>query len=387
MSVLYLSAIGPDTKSFLLKEYSNTDNILQKLNWASDIDDITQNVKFTSKEEFQNYLNEHRRRLSPNVGSIQDEIDFYSKSIDVIILWLYNTITESKFSFVWKLLVAYQKLSSAKENLGVERALGTMFYARGGFETQEYFENYNRRLHSFRAYMKSIGMYSNEVDTIYLQKKEDFPSDFLSIVDTYRDSIQTSTANMTVPDVQKARFFFDNMTIYIDILFETQSTMASFLISKFNTEIDSLTMSLVINAVLLVIVILICPVVIVGTESLTSSIQTYALTLVDKTKELTNEKKRTDGLLYQMVPKQVADMLKRKKKVDAEFYKLVTVCFADVYEFDKFTVDLAPMEIVEFLNSLYNTVDDILDSYDIYKVETINDCYMVASGKSNAQCI
>lgn len=381
MSVLYLSAIGPDTKSFLLAEYSNTDNILRQLNWASDIDDITKNEKFSSKEQFQNYLNEHRRMLNPNVLSIQDEIDFYSKSIDVIITWLYNTITESKFSLIWKLLVAYQKLSSAKENLGVERALGTMFYARGGFETQEYYENYNKRLHSFRAYMRSIGMYSDVVDEIYERKKMEFPLEFLSTVEQFRDEIQTKRTNQAVVDVRRARFFFDNMTIYLDILFETQSDMASFVISKFNTEIDNLTRELVVNVVLLVIVILICPVVIVATESLTSSIQTYALTLVDKTKELTNEKKRTDGLLYQMVPKQVADMLKRKKKVDAEFFKLVTVCFADVYDFDKFTVDLTPMEIVELLNSLYNTVDDILDAYDIYKVETINDCYMVASGR------
>ncbi|VDH93877.1 Hypothetical predicted protein [Mytilus galloprovincialis] len=378
MSVLYLSAIGPETKSFLLSEYTKTDDVILELTWPNDIDNL--NIMFLSKENFLAFLQEHRRVLNPNVLSIQNEIDFYSRSIDTIILWLYNTITESKFSLIWKLLVAYQKLSSAKENLGVERALGTMFYARGGFESRTYFENYNLRLHSFRAYMRSIGMYSTVVDEIYIKNIENLPINFSSTIEHFRAEIQLINSTIAAVNVRKARFFFDNMTIYLDTLFTVQTEMGAFVIEKFNNEIDDLTQQLAINAVLLVIVILVCPVVILATESLTSSIQTYALTLVDKTKELTKEKKRTDGLLYQMVPRQVADMLKKKKKVDAEFFKMVTVCFSDMYGFDKLTVDLTPMEIVELLNALYNTVDDILDDFDVYKVETINDCYMVASG-------
>jgi hypothetical protein len=181
-------------------------------------------------------------------------------------------------------------------------------------------------------------------------------------------------------DPKKARHFFDNMTIYLDTLFEVQSEMAVYVLGKFNDAIDELTIEVSINAVLLILVILICPVVVIGTENLTTSIHTYALTLVNKTKELRNEKMRTDGLLYQMVPKQVAHLLKRKKKVNAEYFKTVTICFSDIHDFDLLTVELTPMEMVELLNILYNTVDEILDEYEIYKVETINDCYMVASG-------
>lgn len=381
MSVLYLSSIGPDTKSFLMNVYSNTDSILLEISWAPDIDEITGNTLFTTKKQFQDHLNDHRKKLEQNNVSIHDEIQFYSTSIDAITTWMHKKITESQLSLVWKLLVAFQKLTSAKESLGVERALGTMFYAQGGFETQEYFERYNKRVHSFRAFMRSIGMYSAAVYDIYEKEKENFPIEYLSTVERFRNEIQGAQSDRFVADVQKAQFFFDNMTIYLDILYETQLVMVSFVISKFNNEIDGLTREIIINAVLLVIVILLCPVVILATESLTSSIQTYAITLVDKTKELNNERKRTDGLLYQMVPKQIAEMLKRRKKVDAEFFKMVTICFTDVYDFDKLTTDLAPMEIVDLLNHLYNTVDGILDSFDIYKVETINDCYLVASGK------
>ena len=380
VSVLYLSAIGSGTKSFLLAEYAKTDAILERITWPIGLPNQSQEVMFLSKRNFEFYLREHRRLINTNSFSIHDEISFYSGSIETMITWLYNTITESKFSIVWKILVAYQKLASAKENLGVERALGTMFFAKGGFVERSYFENYNKRLHSFRAYMKSVGMYSNIVNEIYNSNKDNFPKNFSSIINDFRHEIQGGVQSNVMVDPKKARYFFDNMTIYLDTLFEVQSEMAVYVLGKFNDAIDELTIEVSINAVLLILVILICPVVVIGTENLTTSIHTYALTLVNKTKELRNEKMRTDGLLYQMVPKQVAHLLKRKKKVNAEYFKTVTICFSDIHDFDLLTVELTPMEMVELLNILYNTVDEILDEYEIYKVETINDCYMVASG-------
>jgi len=78
------------------------------------------------------------------------------------------------------------------------------------------------------------------------------------------------------------------------------------------------------TAVILVLIIALSPVVFLLIHRMTLTIQNYALGLSKKTKELRREKKRSDTLLYQMLPKSVALQLKLSKKVrsaDVRLYK------------------------------------------------------------------
>ncbi|CAF0754736.1 unnamed protein product [Didymodactylos carnosus] len=119
-------------------------------------------------------------------------------------------------------------------------------------------------------------------------------------------------------------------------------------------------------------------------DNLLKRMEQYANNLEGLVEERTSdylvEKKKAEELLYRLLPKSVASQLMVGHTVTAESFENVTIYFSDICGFTSLSSESTPLQVVDLLNDLYSVFDGVSENFDVYKVETIGDAYMVVSG-------
>jgi len=92
------------------------------------------------------------------------------------------------------------------------------------------------------------------------------------------------------------------------------------------------------------------------------------------------EKDRSDNLLLNILPAEIAEELKEKGEAAARDFDMVSVLFTDFSEFTKMSEKLSATELVAEINYCFKGFDGICERYGIEKIKTIGDAYMAAGG-------
>ena len=96
--------------------------------------------------------------------------------------------------------------------------------------------------------------------------------------------------------------------------------------------------------------------------------------------QLQIEQEKSERLLLNVLPKPIADRLKRGQEAIADNFPEVTILFADLVGFTELSAQISPIELVAILNNIFSSFDQLAEKHGLEKIKTIGDSYMVVGG-------
>jgi class 3 adenylate cyclase len=98
--------------------------------------------------------------------------------------------------------------------------------------------------------------------------------------------------------------------------------------------------------------------------------------------QLQAEREKSEQLLLNILPKPIAERMKKGETSIADSYADVTVLLADLVGFTTLSALIGPEEIVALLNEIFSSFDLLAEKHGLEKIKTIGDAYMVVGGIS-----
>lgn len=92
------------------------------------------------------------------------------------------------------------------------------------------------------------------------------------------------------------------------------------------------------------------------------------------------EQQKSEQLLLNILPKAIVEKLKQIQGSLADRFDDVTILFADIVNFTPLAAQTSPLDLVNWLNHVFSEFDRLADRYQLEKIKTIGDAYMVVGG-------
>jgi guanylate cyclase len=89
---------------------------------------------------------------------------------------------------------------------------------------------------------------------------------------------------------------------------------------------------------------------------------------------------RAEMLFLNILPREISDALQAEQRTIASYHDAASILFADLVDFTPMAASMKPLALVDLLNEVFQCFDTLVEKYDLEKIKTIGDCYMVAAG-------
>lgn len=116
------------------------------------------------------------------------------------------------------------------------------------------------------------------------------------------------------------------------------------------------------------------------TRRASQRLKTQNLKIQAQNKEIEAERQKSDSLLLNILPEEIAQELKAVGKATPKHYASATVLFTDFINFTRLSTVLTPAQLIDELNVCFLAFDEICDRHGLEKIKTIGDAYMCAGG-------
>ena len=103
-------------------------------------------------------------------------------------------------------------------------------------------------------------------------------------------------------------------------------------------------------------------------------------TVKERTAEVVKQKEKSEELLLNILPSEVAEELKEKGYTTAKSFDEVTVLFSDIKGFTSVAEKMTAQELVKEINTYFSAFDGVIQKYGLEKIKTIGDAYVAAGG-------
>ncbi|XP_078697286.1 uncharacterized protein LOC144925231 [Branchiostoma floridae x Branchiostoma belcheri] len=378
-TVLYVGSGNNDrVYDRLTQMYSATDEAFALLTrWSNVPDDFP--WQFRSGENLHAYLREHRKKLLENQTSVEEQIQFYTDINTFLISHLGQTVRKADSSHVWMKAIAYHMIILSQEYAGLERAIGSIFFAKGRLLKEEASMYHKVKFYAM-SYFEVALKYSADIAAIF---DDQFRNSVLekTLTAQRRQILKNNTAH---PTAEAGIRWFDNMTSYITILQNMEQLLSKKILSDLEAKVQDGVTKVTLNVIILIAMMIVSPPIVYGVYKMASDMHAIACRLKDLTQELEYDREKAEILLGQIFPKCIANQMKENNAVPARYFEKVTVMFSSIVGFADISAMMSPHQVVDMLNRLYHTFDSIIDDYDVTKVESTGGVYQVVSGLPSA---